>query len=178
MKNIILLAVSSLLLTANIQAADMSKSVHSHEQKPKHLVHYFSVTGPSQTFTPTSATDPVFVLFDNDVVRSYGFEHPVNGDNTKFEVEHTGIYRVSYNVTFFPSGIAQNFFASLYLNGDLVRSSTEELQISVPRVDALSATTILKLKRGDILQLGILGSTGLSVTIDFVAMNASQIAED
>lgn len=180
-----LLLMSALFLMTNLFGVELKavdqptvqKDSVSESKEPKHLVHYLSAIGGTvrndvgvltQHFTPTVSPFN-FVAFNKDVVQSIGFRHPVNGDNTKFLVEHSGIYLLSYDLSINP--LDNNFTAVTFisLNGTVLTSfppasitneaivrdaTTGELDLQTngsPR--PISVTTIVRLNRGDILQL-------------------------
>lgn len=154
----------------NEQAEYSNRDILTGPKEKKHLVHYLSAIGQTQELT--SGPDFVALPFNTNVVQSFGFEHPVHGDNTKFEVEHTGIYLIGYDLGLFPTGLTSGTLrisTSILLNGDpisivsdassvLIDLSSNQNNQSTP----ISKTTIVKLKRGDVVQLIIDSSSAPS----------------
>lgn len=184
------LALSMVNMYGNDIKAD-EHSGHSHRyalsesKEKKHHVHYLSAVGPTKPFTsPPSNEDIIAIGFNTNVVKSYGFEHPVHGDNTKFEVEHSGIYLIGYDFSLYPFldiGQSLRIVSSILVNGDQedIRGRASLMFIDLitdQSTRPVSNTTIIKLKRGDILQLVINSQPGgINFNVAFPTIFITQI---
>lgn len=180
MKKLLLLAI--LVSMTNLygdESIQNDQYADCRKERPNgrvHTDHYLSIFGDT---SPLTSPIDTAIQFTHESVRSFGFEHPVNGDNTKVEVNHKGVYLIDYSLDVSTTTSATGIISTnLVVNDEAVLSTSRSVEPIGPSGQTLNISNsfILKLKKEDIVQLFIHSTVAGSIIVGIPILTITQIS--